>query len=202
MKPELFDSVQKIHQKLAKFSNIKIEELLIIQNIISLEEIKEGEFFLRPGDSAQKIGIITKGLTKAYYLMENGKEHISHFGSEGSFVGAYTDMLKDIPSTGYVQALETTTMVVMDYKELLNVTKNSLAWAHLLRVVAEDRYIYRSDKDRNITLRTAKEKYQYFLEKHPELENRLHQNQIALYLNINAATLSRLKNGSGKYKDK
>lgn len=202
MKPELFDSVQKIHQKLSKFSNISIEELLIIKNIISIEEIKEGEFFLRPGDSSQKIGIITKGLTKTYYLMENGKEHISHFGSEGSFVGVYTDMLKDINSTGYVQALENTTMVVMDYKELLNVTKNSLAWAHLLRVVAEDRYIYRSDKDRNITLKTAKEKYQYFLDKHPELENRLHQNQIALYLNINAATLSRLKNGSGKYKDK
>jgi CRP-like cAMP-binding protein len=200
MKPELFDSIKKIHERLSQFSSITLEELLLIKSILTLEYLEEGQLFIKPGESSQKFAILIKGLTKTYYLMENGKEHISHFGSEGSFLGVYTDMLKNIPATGYVQALESSTLLVMDYQKLIEVTKDSLAWSKLLLKVAEQRYIYRSDKDRNITLKTAKERYHYFIHIHPELENRLHQNQIALYLNINAATLSRLKNGSGKYK--
>lgn len=98
--------------------------------------------------------------------------------------------------------LEDTTLIVMDYDQLLKATNKSLAWAHLLRVIAEEKYVYRSDKDRNITMRSAKERYHYFLELHPGLEDRIPQNQIAIYLNLTAATLSRLRNGSGKYKDK
>ena len=201
MKPELYDAALKIHEKLKKFSNITFEELLLVKDIMNIVFLKEGEMFLSPGESSQKIGTLIKGLAKSYYLLENGKEHISHFGAEGAFLGAYTDMLKKIPSTGYIQCLEPCMILVMDYQDLLDVTKNSLSWAHLLRKIAEDRYIYRSDKDRNITMKTAAEKYQYFIETHPDLENRLHQNQIALYLNLNAATLSRLKNRSGKYKN-
>lgn len=202
MNPEILEAAKKIHQKLTRFSNISIDELLVIEPIMSIQELDEGDFFIRPGDSAQKLAIVIKGLAKTFYLSENGKEHISHFGPEGTFLGAYTDMLKNVPSTGYIQALEPSSLIVMDYQELLTATKNSLAWAHLLRKIAEDRYIYRSEKDKNINFKTATERYEYFLQVHPELENRLHQNQIALYLNITPATLSRLKNRSGKYKEK
>lgn len=202
MKPELYDAIKKFHSSLSRFSAISLEELLIAKDIVSIEYLKQGEYFITPGMNSQKVGIIINGLCKTYYILENGKEHITHFGAEGAFVGTYTDMLKKVPTTGYIETLEPSTILVMNYDELLEVTKNSLAWAHLLRKVAEDRYIYRSDKDRQISIKSAKEKYEYFLEAHPDLENRLHQNQIALYLNLTAATLSRLKNQTGKYKPK
>lgn len=202
MKPELFDAIKKFHEKLSRFSDMSLDELMYAGDVVSLEYLKAGETFISPGMNAQKVGIIVKGLCKTYYILENGKEHISHFGAEGSFIGAYTDMLKRQPASGFVEALEPCTILVMNYDELLTATRKSIAWAHLLRKVAEDRYIYRSDKDRQISLKTAKEKYQYFLEAHPYLESRIHQNQIALYLNLTPATLSRLKNQSGKYKPK
>lgn len=202
MKPELFDAIKKFHQTLNRFSTMSLEELLLAKDVVSIEYLKQGEHFLSPGMNSQKVGIIIKGLCKTYYFQENGRERITHLGAEGAFIGTYTDMLKKVPSTGFIEALEPTTMLVMDYEELLEATKESIAWAHLLRKVAEDRYIYRSDKDRQISLKSAKEKYEYFLEAHPDLENRIHQNQIALYLNLTAATLSRLKNQTGKYKPK
>jgi len=202
MKPELYDAIKRFHENLSRFSRISLDELLIAKDVVSIEYYKTGEHFISPGMNAQKVGILIKGLCKTYYILENGKEHISHFGAEGSFIGAYTDMLKHQKAQGFVEALEPCTILVMNYDELLAATSTSLAWAHLLRKVAEDRYIYRSDKDRQISLKTAKEKYQYFLEAHPHLENRIHQNQIALYLNLTPATLSRLRNQSGKYKPK
>ncbi len=202
MKPEIFDAIKRIHSMLTHFSPITLEEIMLAKDVVSLEYLKVGEYFVSPGMNAQKAGIIVKGLCKTYYILENGKEHISHFGAEGSFIGAYTDMIKNQKATGFVEALEPTTMLVLNYDELLNVTKDSLAWAHLFRKVAENRYIYRSDKDRHISLKTAIEKYEYFVETHPDLESRIPQNQIALYLNLTPATLSRLKNKSGKYKEK
>lgn len=202
MKPELYDAIKKFHDNLKRFSDMSFEELLLAKDVVSLEYLKAGDSFITPGMNAQKVGIIVSGLCKTYYIMENGKEHISHFAAEGSFIGAYTDMLKRQPASGYVEALEPCTILVMNYDELLACTKNSISWAHLLRKVTEDRYVYRSDKDRQITLKTAIEKYQYFIETHSNLEARLHQNQIALYLNLAPATLSRLKNQTGKYKPK
>ncbi len=196
------EAIKLIHQRISQISEITLSELQILESIIKIEEYAPGNHFVKPGDSSQKIALLLKGLAKTYYITESGKEHITHFGSEGSFLGAYTDMLKGVPSTGYIETLEPSIMLVMNYKELLEATKNSLAWAHLLRRNAESRYIYRSEKDRNITLKTAGEKYEYFINTHKDLVDRLPQNQIALYLNITAATLSRLKNGSGNYKNK
>ncbi|NOT78875.1 MAG: Crp/Fnr family transcriptional regulator [Bacteriovoracaceae bacterium] len=193
-------SVEKIHARLSKISTISLEEFSIVGPIIKFVELGAGDFFIQPGESSQRMAITLSGLLKTYYLLENGKEHISHFAQEGSFLGVYTDMLKKVPSSGSIEAIEPSTLLVMNYEEMLEVTKKSLAWAHLLRRVAEQRYIYRSDKDRNINMKSAQEKFEYFCETHPNLINRLPQNQIALYLNITPATLSRLKNSSGNYK--
>lgn len=190
----------RIHNKLSKTSPITFDDFLIIRSIVHIQDLAAGESFLRPGDSSQKVAIILKGLAKTYYITESGKEYVSHFGAEGSFLGVYTDMIKNTPSTGYVEAIEPCTLLVMNYQDLLETTKASLPWAHLLRKIAESRYVHRSEKDRNITLKTAKERYEYFIITHPDLVDRLPQHQIALYLNLTAATLSRLKNQSGNYK--
>lgn len=194
------ECLYQIHQKLSKTSSISFEDLLMTRSIVRIEKLASGDSFMRPGESSQKVAIILKGLAKTYYVTENGKEYITHFADEGSFLGVYTDMLKNTPSTGYIQTLEPCTLVVMNYQELLNVTKENISWAHMLRQIAESRYIYRSEKDRNITLKTAQERYEYFIKTHSSLVDRLPQHQIALYLNLTAATLSRLKNQSGNYK--
>lgn len=200
MTDQLFEAVNAIHGKISKLSPIALEELYIIRNIIKIVKYAEGDNFLTPGTSSQKIAFSLSGLAKTFYITEDGKEYITHFAAEGNFVGAYTDMLKNIPSTGYIQAIEPCVFLEMDYQELLMTTKESLAWAHLLRTIAQGRYIYLSDNIRNINRQSANERYQYFVETYPDLVTRLPQNQIALFLSVTPATLSRLKNGSGKYK--
>ncbi len=200
MNSPIDEAIQKIHARLSKLSGISLAEFSIVAPVVKMIELGVGEHFILPGESSQKMAITLKGLLKTYYILENGKEHISHFAQEGSFVGVYTDMLKKVPSTGTIEAIEPSILLVFNNEEMMEITKNSLAWAHLLRCVAEDRYIYRSDKDRNINMKSAQEKFEYFSETHPNLVNRLPQNQIALYLNITPATLSRLKNNSGNYK--
>ncbi len=195
-----YDSMCLIHKKLNEISSISLDEFMIIASVVRIEELNPGDLFIQPGESSQKVAFLLKGLAKTYYILENSKSIISHFGIEGSFVGVYTDMLKNIPSTGYIEAIEPCSLLVMNYQEMLDITKNSLSWAHLLRTYTEKRYIYRSDKERNITQKSALEKYKYFSQTHPDLIDRLPQNQIALYLNINPATLSRLKNNTGNYK--
>jgi CRP-like cAMP-binding protein len=202
MKPEIYNAITNIHQRLHQLYPITLDEVLLIAPIVEIVFLKSGENFISPGQSSQKIGMMIKGLAKTYYISENGKEHISQFGAEGTFLGVYTDMLKNISSTGYIETLEDSIIIEMDYQKFSNAINKSLSWAHIMRLVTEQRYIYRSDKDRNINLKSASERYEYFLTIHHDLEHRLQQNQIALYLNITPATLSRLKNKSGKYKDK
>lgn len=196
------ECIKLIHQRLSNFSEITYEELMFISSIVKIENLEAGEFFIRPGDSSQKVAFVLKGLTKTYYIFEEdeGAEHISHFGAEGSFIGCYTDLLRKVPSSGYVEAIESCSLLVMNYEEMYEATKNNLAWVHLNRKIAEQRFIFYSDRMKNFSLKTAKEKYETFKEMNPNLVNRLPLNQIAIYLNITPATLSRLRNSSGNYK--
>lgn len=202
MTPDVLDAIRAVHKMLSSIPDIEIslDDLNIIAPIIKIEKYAKGDFFIRPGESSQKVALALSGLVKTYYILEDGKEHITQFGAEGSFIGVYTDMLKKIPSTGHIEMLEPCTFIVMDYQELLASTKNSLQWAHLLRIIAQSRYIDRSETHRYLTTQNANDRYEFFLENYPDLANRIPQNQIALYLNITPATLSRLKNGSGNYK--
>ena len=90
----LLESLQKIHEKLSKISDISLDEFLAISSIVRIEKINTGDFFIQPGDSALKVAFTLQGLAKTYYILDNDKELISHFGIEGSFLGVYTDMLK------------------------------------------------------------------------------------------------------------
>ncbi len=200
MNDAILEAANKIIARFPDVPNLKVEELLVIEPIVKIIEVKANDFFIKPGDDSLKVGIPLNGLTKTFYILDNDKEHISHFGLPGSFIGVYTDLLSHRPSSGFVQALEDTLILTMRYDELLKVTEKSLAWAHLLRKVAESRFLEKSEKDRFINLKSANERYEYFLENYPTLSERIPQNQIALFLNITPATLSRLKNKSGNYK--
>jgi len=200
MNQALVEAANKIISRFKDIPDLKLEDLMVLEPIVKTIEVKANDFFIQPGDDSSKIGIPLNGLTKTFYILDDDKEHISHFGLPGSFIGVYTDLLIGRPSTGYVQALFDTSILYMRYDELLSVTQKSLAWAHLLRKVAESRFVEKSEKDRCINLKSANERYEYFIKNYPTLLDKLPQNQIALFLNLTPATLSRLKNKSGNYK--
>lgn len=189
-----------IHPAMNQISPIPLSVLLIISPIVKIESVKAGQFFLHPGDPSNKVALVMSGLMKSYHTLKNEREYINHFANEGVFMSSYADMILKRPSQNFIQALEDSVLLVMNYDEFIKKVSLSLEWTHFLKNIAENRYSVLAEENICITLGSALERYQYFCQKYAHLLERLSLQQIALYLNLTPATLSRLRNGTGKYK--
>lgn len=196
----LSSALARFHKYLLTYSDISLEEINLIKPIVEITSYLPGDYFIRPGESSQKVGFTLSGLTKAFFLSEEGEEIIIAFSEEGDVNGLYADILYGIPSTGFIQAIEETHILTTNYKLLMEATKNCLAWMHLHLAISQHLYRYMSDTQKNIDLKSAIERYSYFQKSYPQLIDRLPQNQIAKHLRIDSTTLSRIKNRTGKYK--
>jgi len=196
------DILHSIHTKLNLIAPIPFDQFLEIKNFSKLVKFYPGELFIKPGSPSNKIAFVLEGLLKTYYLNKNGKEYITHLASEGSFVGNYTDLLSNNETTGFVEAITECWVYYTDYSQIVSLAKKHHSWSFLLWKITEKQYLEQSFYERYIMRKTAVEKLNYFKNQFPKLFEQFPLNQIALYLDITPATLSRLKNNSGRYKEK
>ncbi|MCK5073634.1 MAG: Crp/Fnr family transcriptional regulator [Bacteriovoracaceae bacterium] len=189
----MFDMFDDMALELNRISFIPHEEVRKIAPMTTRRKLQKGELFLSPGDSGRTIAFVSRGLLKNFYSTSDGREYISSFQKEGDFAAAYFEILHCIPSRRYIQALEDTEILVIDYDNFSRINAGSIYWADLIRKVIEGKFAEKENKERDLMLSSAEERYHKFKSEHANLAVRIPQNQIALYLGINPSTLSRIK---------
>jgi len=186
--------IEMLHAKINQISNVPMSAVELVRPLLSIKTLGKGDFYIKQGDITKKIGIILKGVVKSYYISSVGKEYISSFSAEGEYVSAFYELLYKIPSLRYIQALEETKLICIDYDRFCDLSIGNIYWAEFIRKVIELRYAEKEIKERDLMIKSAQERYVDFLENRKDLVKRIPQNQIALYLGITPFTLSRLKN--------
>lgn len=61
------------------------------------------EYHLRPGQIEQRIGFITKGSFRCYFIIEKGEEVNFHFFLDNNFVVEFESFISQRPSNMYIQ---------------------------------------------------------------------------------------------------
>lgn len=99
------------------FSSITEEELLKITAITTDRTYQKGEMVYLQGDEGGKLYVLHKGRVKITRLGMSGKEQVIRVLGPGAFMGELS-LLSPVPMTDNAEALETTTMCMIDGKEL------------------------------------------------------------------------------------
>ncbi|HOY90008.1 MAG TPA: Crp/Fnr family transcriptional regulator, partial [Bacillota bacterium] len=99
------------------FSSITEEELLKITAITTDRTYQKGEMVYLQGDEGGKLYVLHKGRVKITRLGTSGKEQVIRVLGPGAFMGELS-LLSPVPMTDNAEALETTTMCMIDGKEL------------------------------------------------------------------------------------
>ena len=99
------------------FSSITEEELLKITAITTDRTYQKGEMVYLQGDEGGKLYVLHKGRVKITRLGTSGKEQVIRVLGPGAFMGELS-LLSPVPVTDNAEALETTTMCMIDGKEL------------------------------------------------------------------------------------
>ena len=174
----------------AEIPRAQLRKLFKLKKIIYL---KKNEYFLQAGEIPDRLGYNISGLLRLFYIDDSGNEINKHFVFENSIAVAYNAFLQREESNIYIQALEDTKLLVINYKTYNDLLNSHICWQKVARKMAELLTILYQKRESELLLIDAQERYKKFLQDYPNLVNRISQYHIASFLGIAPESLSRIR---------
>jgi len=184
---------RRLREALGKLAPIPETEWTYFEQQLAWRAIPKGEQVLWAGDICTEILFCAKGLFRIFYTLPDGTESNKSFVSESDFVASYSSMLLCAPSFLSIQALEPSEVAAFSHHTLKGLYHRHPCWEAVGRRIAENLYIKKEIRERQLLLLSAEERYEAFLSEFPDLEKRLSQYHIASYLGISPVSLSRIR---------
>jgi CRP-like cAMP-binding protein len=165
---------------------------------ISLEiKLKKGDSFISAGQVPKKIAFVLTGLFRYFYTDSKGNEFTKGLFPEGNFLSSYSAMIKNEPSHFTIEALEESTILVIEFEKLKWLMTNQPCWKDVLIAVLEKGFAKKEKREREFLLFDAETRYQLFRAEYPDMESRVKQSIVASYLGITPVALSRVRRKMG-----
>jgi CRP-like cAMP-binding protein len=182
-----------LKDQLIKNFHFSEEDWEITSGYIKQRFLSPKELFLEKGKISDCIGAVRSGLLRTYFYNENGDEITTQFFTKGTLVISNVSFNQQIPSKEYIVAIEASELLVFTHKDIQVLLKQVPAWQKI--PIAASEYKNRQKEKRIIEFQTmpAKQRYLQFIEKYPEVCRSATVGQIASYLGIDIATLSRIR---------
>ena len=178
---------------LLQFGSLNQQQIDLINASLTVRNYKADAYFLKAGQVSREIGFIIKGIIRVCYYDQEGKEITRYFIDENNFLVDIESYNAGIPSIGYVQAVTDCEMLILSKQAMENLSNTIIVWDSIVhKMIAKGL----SEKVARISLmfpKDATERYLFFLEKFPNLANRVPLQYIASYIGITKHSLSRIR---------
>lgn len=154
---------------------------------------KKNELLLREGVVADKMFFILKGCLRLFYSNDDNNVSTRFMAFEQTFLTSIVSFISRQPAPEYIQAVETSELLVISYHDFLKLRGKFPAWDMMYIYILEYGLTVITSKLSGLLTQSAAERYKNLLKNNPELIQRLSNTNLAAYLNISPETLSRLK---------
>lgn len=162
-------------------------------NLFDQKEVQKKHFLLREGQICKFEGFVTKGLFRVYHIDNNGFEQVLYFAQENWWITDIDSFTSETPSQLYIQALEDSEVLLISKKDKELAYDNIPKIEKLFRVMTQKTHISLQRRMIDNLSKTADQRYIDFIEKYPNLFQRLTNLQIAAYLGISHEFLSKIR---------
>ena len=168
------------------------ESLMLLAAEMHAQQFPRRHKIVCEGKKSHKAWFIENGMTRSYWLVD-GEEVTTSFSIGGCIVISMDEVYYSQPSQEYVESIEPIDAYGIDVSRLMELVSTNHELCNWWRVIHQNEYrrIHQSHKER-LTLEAA-ERYKEFYRQFPEVCRRARLTDIASYLGITAATLSRIR---------
>lgn len=147
---------------------------------------------MREGQVCQSVAMIKAGLVR-YYINEDGDEGTYYFSREGEFVCDYESFLPQAPSNKNIQALEDTSLYLVNFDGLQQIYQGVKQGERLGRLGIEQVFVSVLQQLSSFYKDSPELRYQRFLTTFSAINQRVSQYYIASYVGIKPQSLSRIR---------
>lgn len=154
--------------------------------------LKKGEFLTKYGQVEKAIYFINKGMVEMT-IKSYMTEKIIDFFFENELVCGFTSFLTQLPTDVQIVALTDCEFEIINRKDLMDSYETSLEVNKFGRILTEQGYIRKSNREKNLLTKTAEQLYAEMFKKNPDYISNIPVNKIAKYLGIHPESLSRIR---------
>lgn len=178
---------------LSKFVPITEEEFQkYIEPYLVERRFEKKEIVSREGEVEEYLNFIVQGLARKYYL-QGGEEISTQVSHEGHLIHAQESFHSRKPSEYFVETLEPTVFISVTYSDLEKLYSHDIKFERLGRLVITYTMVQKDRWQMQMIKLSPRERFLFFVERHPDLLQRVPQKHLASFLNIQPETFSRFK---------
>lgn len=183
--------MEQLRRFLTTTHRIADADALQICSNFEILSLKKDEHLLKEGVQASAYWFIASGALRVYFL-HNEVEATAWIAFENDFFTDLSSVRKKIPSRFNIQAMEDTTLYVIDAKTMEHLYQRYPDWQRLGRQLWESAFLNVIDAVVSFQTSTAEERYLAAMQI-PNLMQRVPLKYLSSYLGITPTSLSRLR---------
>jgi len=153
---------------------------------------RKGSLITEYGQIENAVYFINEGIVEMT-IKSYVTEKIIDFFFKNEIVSAFTSFLNQQPSDVQITALMDCDIEMISRLDLMKAYNNSLEANKFGRILTEQGYIRKSNREKTLLTKTAEERYAEMFENKAEYINNIPVNKIAKYLGIHPESLSRIR---------
>ncbi|TGV00380.1 Crp/Fnr family transcriptional regulator [Flavivirga rizhaonensis] len=168
------------------------EEEVLLSKVIYRTYLK-GQFIVQQGDVCKYECFVLSGCTKTFHVDNEGQEHIVMFSIEDWWTADMGSFITQTPADFNVQCLEKTELIMFSYDVIEDLYAAIPKLERFFRQIIQKAFVASQKRIIRSFSLTAKDRYIYFRNQYPKIEQRIPQYMIASYLGITKEFLSKIK---------
>ena len=184
--------MQTLFNFLEAVNHLPEEAKAMILEKTHVKQYPKGHLLFQQGQVCHYMYFMAHGLARIYHGKED-KEVIDWIATAGSPFTAIDSFYSRQPSRYTIEVLENSEIYAFQYHDLEELYRSFHAFERIGRLITMDQFLILQERVDMIQFQNAQQRYETFLKRFPNLQNRLQLTHIASYLGISLETLSRIR---------
>lgn len=185
--------IEPLLKYINKYVSLTQEETDVLVSKVIYRKYLKGQYLVQQGDVCKYSCFVISGCTKTFYMDDEGQEHIMMFSIEDWWTSDMSSFINQTPADFNIQFLENTELIMFSYDVIEDLYEHIPKLERFFRQIIEKAFIASQKRIvRNLSM-TAKDRYVYFRNQYPLIEQRIPQYMVASYLGITKEFLSKIK---------
>ena len=175
-----------------RFVPLSAGEWRAFERVLTRRTVRKGAALLAVGQRCERVAVVERGLFRTFYVTD-GEELTVELTREGELLSNYASLLTHSPSSYAIEALEDSSLVELDGRDLTRLYQQLPLGERLGRLVAERLFVHSVARSTRLLTQSPEARYLALRAEAPDLLQRVRQYHVASYLGISPETLSRIR---------
>lgn len=156
-------------------------------------KLRKRQYLVQQGDFTRHSYYVVKGCVRAFKSDHSGKEHIIQFALEDWWIGDIAAIITGTPARLNIECLEDCEVLQIDKEDQERLYAELPKFERFFRIIIQNSLVATQNRLLSVMSQPAYERYLEFMERYPQIVQRVANQHIASFLGIAPESLSRLR---------